>query len=321
MKSMKGKGLIAGMLASMVILGACSGADKPKKMTVDEEDEFLTGFVESAVDAEDTEKTAETLEKKLPELSKDGFSYALDAYIYSLHQKGFELNEKFSVHNDELLEKDLAHISDEWKKDSFIEGTSEELGKILEEIRKEPYGIVRQGDAYVIEPDYRQIIEEFGDGMTDAMKDYLTFTADELKKPYYDEKTDMYDMDEILDRMAQLDELKIKHEDSPFATSIQQSFAYYSKLYFGLNSNVLYKDGVLREEAREHYKKTAKAGDHVVANDVRGYLEVLEKSEFKENAPDVLAYLSDIGMLSTENADTGIDIPVAEAEEETEGGE
>lgn len=329
----KSKSLVAALLVSSLILGACTDNEgKVDEKTNTEEtasvtnevytefmNEFL-GLLEEGkiIDAETKMKAFLDKEK----LELDSQSTIVDAFIYGLSLKSEELNKDITDFNVEI--KKYATDGKDFVTQADIDTIENKEFKTFAQDVYDNYLLVEQSDSenFKVVPDLNYILSEYEKNMNEYLINYLAMYIEISSPIIYDDSIVLLAKgieSNINTMQSYLDSFQEINTDKDNLYSFYQSktaldlLGHY-EIYFGLIHTMFVNDkNVYLPEIVEFYETSYKETKNPVLKDKLGkFLELLKEHDnafnptLKEQADKFVNILTDEGKFITEgNINTG----------------
>ncbi|GEM_PF-380742 len=215
------------------------------------------------VSGENASKMLDELEKSLksnlPELEEKYYSTAVQEAMFNAYKSEFDLSKL-----DSIQDAEVKSLIDETKAMGYKVETAE--GMFFPIINYE-------------------FLKKFSSYAEDDMKDYIDIMAAESNKVPAKDGALVIGWDEVIERALAQENFMAKHSSSAKVGSIKElQKKYIMFILYGLNNTPLfsYDTKMMNPEAKDAYTKVLKEkGDSELLQLLGGYLEILEKSDYK----------------------------------------
>ena len=295
-------------LLSAALLVGCNSGDrkiaidtdnkisKPEvvKFTQKEEEIFVKDFSEKVLAFEDSTVLIHELEENIEKLSIKEAQKAVDGLMYVMYNEFYktELNEDFKNMANQYISKgvDLNNV------EQLNSLEDKDFAVFIKDKLNKGYYFPTVDNKVSFQINYKKLIEKFSKYMGTDIIDLMNFYHEEGQDYFLNTETKRLNLEVVSERLLNLETLVKKHSKSSYLNAFQQSYDFYSQLYFGAaDYNYIY-DGnlMLLPEVKSHMQDLVKSNpDTNIAKNINKYLEKMSKSEYIKN-DDIKVFLIDL---------------------------
>ena len=297
---LKRKSIVSSILIlSGLSLTGCSSST----LTEEDVNEFMSYVFNQTANSEvNFNEFEEQISKYISKIGdKEKTSQIINDYIYVLYNEVNQYISYFNIIGDDLdiIKKNLNIESIDVSMHKDISKESKVIGAILEEMQDRNLMVIDKNNLYTVEVDMKKIIEKFEKYLTTDLIEFMNFRSDENINPAYDNNTDKFDIDILLNRASTAIDYIENNKESSQLSNWQSTADYYYQLIFAeytsqfLDTSTEVKkisSDYLKElkDKLEGYKST------LIYDDIAKYIELLEKNDYNIEAEEVANHRSQV---------------------------
>lgn len=269
-----------GVLSALALVG-CNDST----MTEEEMVDFQEKIDEMVENQATTEELVEYIGENIGKIEDlDVSTFALDSLLYTMQVDINGFYDDLDRYRDEISESfadiDEGRISSE----AISQIENETLKNVLQGIHEDYFILENLGGDLLIVPNVEFIMSEYGDYMNEAFKSMVEFTIEEENNRFFDVKTDTLDLDLIVNRIMELENLIDEHSDSIYANSMKSSRYFYLQSYLGVNNDFVKDvnedgDDIFSPDLINHFRSTLKENEGSESQFIKELQELLDVLE------------------------------------------
>jgi len=281
-----------GLVLSATLLFAGCSNDKP--FSEEQQETYMNEYMDLVVKPTEPKELMKKLDESIKKLDQEQASHAIDGLLYAMFQFMPDMSTKLQGLQSTLMkyEGEVDFNNEAEVKEKIDDAT---LKAFLEEVHSRYFRLAKENGQYVLHPNMDLIVDKFEPYMSEDLKAMVMFSKSEYDKAFFDEETQSFDLDLVVERILTLEENLKKHEGSYYVDGMSNSKNYYYQVYFGTNNEFLIdENSVVLKEVLEHYQKVVKEhADTQLAKDVQAFLDKLKETNNKVT-DDVYVFLLDL---------------------------